>query len=51
MVTHSISDDADYLKAELSKNINAKEIIVTQAGCVISSHCGPNTIGILYIEK
>lgn len=51
IVTHSISDDSDYLKTELSKNINVKEIIVTQAGCVISSHCGPNTIGILYIEK
>jgi DegV family protein with EDD domain len=51
MITHSISNDVDYLKTELSKNINVKEIIVTQAGCVISSHCGPNTIGILYIEK
>lgn len=51
MVTHSISDDAEYLKSELSKHIEAKEIIETQAGCVIASHCGPNTIGILYIEK
>lgn len=51
MVTHSISNDTEYLKSELSKYLNAKEIIVTQAGCVISSHCGPNTIGILYIEK
>lgn len=51
MVTHSISNDAEYLIEELSKNIEAKDIIETQAGCVISSHCGPNTIGILYIEK
>lgn len=51
MVTHSMSKDADYLKEELQKNIEVKEIIETQAGCVISSHCGPNTIGILYIEK
>jgi len=28
-----------------------KEIHVTQAGGVISSHCGPNTIGVLYLEK
>ncbi|MDF2538149.1 MAG: hypothetical protein K0S76_1170 [Herbinix sp.] len=27
------------------------EIFVTQAGGVISSHCGPNTLGILYISK
>jgi DegV family protein with EDD domain len=51
MVTHSVSSDTEYLKNELSKHLNAEEIIVTQAGCVISSHCGPNTIGILYIEK
>ena len=28
-----------------------KNIFVTTAGCVISSHCGPGTIGILYIAK
>ena len=28
-----------------------KNIYVTNAGCVISSHCGPHTIGILYIKK
>lgn len=51
MVTHSISNDACYLKNELNKHLNVNEVIETQAGCVISSHCGPNTIGILYIEK
>lgn len=34
------------------KNLNIfHEILVTQAGGVISSHCGPNTLGILYISK
>ena len=27
------------------------QIIQTNAGCVITSHCGPNTIGVLYIEQ
>ena len=27
------------------------EIHVTRAGGVISSHCGPNTLGVLYISK
>ncbi len=27
------------------------EILVTRAGCVVSSHCGPNTLGVLFIEK
>ncbi len=26
-----------------------EEILVTQAGCTVPSHCGPNTIGILYM--
>ena len=28
-----------------------EEILVTRAGCVVSSHCGPGTLGVLYIEK
>lgn len=52
MITHSMSnEDAVFLKKELQKSLNAKEIIITDAGCVISSHCGENTVGILYIEK
>jgi DegV family protein with EDD domain len=27
------------------------EVHLTKAGCVISSHCGPNCIGVLYVEK
>lgn len=27
-----------------------KEILITRAGCVVSSHCGPGTLGVLYIE-
>jgi DegV family protein with EDD domain len=50
-VTHSISDDAPFLKEELLKHVDAQEVLITQAGCVISSHCGRNTIGILFIKK
>jgi DegV family protein with EDD domain len=28
-----------------------REIIETTAGCVITSHCGPGTLGILYLKK
>ncbi|WP_069649971.1 DegV family protein [Caloranaerobacter ferrireducens] len=52
IVTHSMGyEDALYLKNELENNLNVKEVIITDAGCVISSHCGPNTVGILYINK
>lgn len=28
-----------------------KEILITRAGCVISSHCGPGTLGVLFITN
>jgi fatty acid-binding protein DegV len=28
-----------------------REVFVTRAGCTVSSHCGPGTIGVLYITK
>ena len=28
-----------------------EEIDVTRAGCTVSSHCGPGTIGVLFIRK
>lgn len=28
-----------------------KEVLVTRAGCTISSHCGANTLGVLFIRK
>ena len=52
-ITHSgISDERlklvyDYLK---SKNV-FNEILISRAGCTISSHCGPNTLGILFMTK
>ena len=52
MVTHSLGqEDAEYLQAELAKALPSNEIIITKAGCVISSHCGPRTVGILYLRK
>lgn len=27
------------------------EIFITRAGCTISSHCGPNTLGVLFMTK
>ena len=50
-VTHSLNEkDANYLKDELIK-MGLKNIIVTCAGAVISTHCGEKCIGILYLVK
>ena len=52
MVTHSLADeDAKYLEEELKNRLGLTNIMVTRAGAVISSHCGPGTIGILYITN
>ncbi len=51
-ITHSKNQEtAEYFKQRMEKELNIKEILITEAGTVISSHCGPGTIGILYIEK
>lgn len=37
---------------ELVKNtLPFKEVFVTRAGCTVSSHCGANTLGVLFIRK
>ena len=38
--------------AELVSNtLPFKEVLVTRAGCTVSSHCGANTLGILFVRK
>lgn len=52
MLTSTFADSSEkYLYNELLKYLPAENIMVTHAGAVISSHCGPGTIGILYIMK
>lgn len=51
-ITHCLADeDAKYLKQAIPNVIDHKNIVETHAGCVISTHCGPRCIGILYILK
>jgi len=52
-ITHSFCPDEeiDYLKEELKAKLPVEEILVTSAGCVIATHCGRKTFGIIYIEK
>jgi DegV family protein with EDD domain len=51
-LTHTGCDeDALYLKEELFKLAPRENVYITNAGCTIASHAGPDTIGILYILK
>lgn len=48
-ITHTgCKEDAQYLRSELSTMAPIQEILITTAGATIASHCGPNTIGVLY---
>ena len=52
MITSTAAPTSEkYLYDEVKKYIKEENIMVTHAGSVISSHCGPGTIGILYIMK
>ncbi|MBP5342382.1 DegV family protein [bacterium] len=52
MVTHFCSDSAaNYIIALLEETTGFKHIYNTNAGSVIGSHCGPGTIGLLYMVK
>ena len=41
----------DIVKAAVESHKQFGEILVTRAGCTVSSHCGPNTLGILFLRK
>lgn len=52
-VTHAGCDEEIYKAcvAQVKALAPFKEIHVTRAGCTISSHCGRNTLGVLFIRK
>ena len=52
-VTHAGCDDEIVQKcvAQVKAAAPFKEVHLTRAGCTISSHCGKNTLGVLFIRK
>lgn len=51
-VAHSFAkDEAEFIKGELLAHPAIKEVFITEAGCVISSHCGPQTAGLFYLRQ
>ena len=53
-ITHS-GEVAEGTLQELTKLVRElapfQEVFVTQAGCTVSSHCGPGTLGVLFIRS
>lgn len=52
-ITHTPVDDGivDAVRAEILKHAPFTEIVETEAGCTVSCHCGPGTLGILFIRR
>ncbi|MDR1570274.1 MAG: DegV family protein [Oscillospiraceae bacterium] len=53
-ITYTQGTDASIIAAvreEVERVNHFKEIIETVAGCVITNHCGRDTIGLLYLER
>lgn len=50
-ITHSGISEAIIAQVEkaIRQYASFEEILITRAGCTISSHCGPNTLGVLFI--
>ena len=51
-VTHSEADSScEYLMEKVKEVLPEANVVEAKAGCIISTHCGPGTIGVLYILK
>ncbi|MNN21412.1 DegV domain-containing protein [compost metagenome] len=52
IVAHTLAEEeAQRLAAILKEQTGAREVAIAEAGCVISSHCGPHTVAIMYTKK
>ncbi len=52
-VTHAGCDPqvVESVVTAVKNTLPFKEVFVTRAGCTISSHCGANTLGVLFVRK
>ena len=52
-ITHTpVSDEQlDGVIQALKECGNFRETLVTEAGCTVSCHCGPGTLGIIFVKK
>ena len=52
-ITHTPVQDGlvEKVRAEIRKYAPFTEITETDAGCTVSCHCGPGTLGILFIRS
>ncbi|GIP47175.1 Fatty acid-binding protein [compost metagenome] len=52
LVAHTLAEEeAQRLAVILREQTGARKVAIAEAGCVISSHCGPHTVAIMYTRK
>lgn len=52
IIAHTLAEeDANYLEKAIRAQTQVEEIAIIHAGCVIGSHCGPNTVGLMYLRQ
>ncbi|MBQ3055372.1 MAG: DegV family protein [Oscillospiraceae bacterium] len=52
-ITHSgVPDEILTMAVDLVKSLQPfEEVLTSRAGCTITSHCGPGTLGVLFFKK
>ena len=52
-ITHTRCDKevVDEVRDKVKELFDFDEILETTAGCTVTSHCGPYTLGVLFIRK
>lgn len=51
-ITHPACDEyVQHVRAEIAKYADFEEVDETHAGCTVTCHCGPGTLGVLFIRK
>ncbi|MBE7021773.1 MAG: DegV family protein [Ruminococcaceae bacterium] len=52
-VTHAGCPDelVEMVRQAVEEKNLFREVLVTRAGCTISAHCGPNTLGVLFVRS
>lgn len=52
-ITHSACapEVVTMVRETVEKLADFQEIIVTEAGCTVTTHCGPNTLGIIFLRQ
>lgn len=52
-VTHAGCDPqlVESIAQQVKDTVPFREVLVTRAGCTVSSHCGANTLGVLFVRK